>query len=273
MKLNSPSKINLFLRILNKRPDGYHELASLFQAIDLCDFLHIDRTKADSLTCSNPSLATDSSNLIHKALRLFRAKTSINHPVSIHLEKHIPMQAGLGGGSGNAATTLWGLNQLFGKPATECELAQWAAEIGSDISFFFSHGTAYCTGRGELIRPFPPLPDTSLWIVKPSGGLSTPQVFNKLNTQKLPQRDPNDHLAFFLKGQWQCFNDLEDSAFSLMPELDRLKKQLLASGFSEVVLCGSGSSLFCRGDALMPALPHATTYRTRFIRRQLDAWF
>lgn len=273
MKLMSPSKINLFLRVLRKRPDGYHDLASLFQAIDLCDFLYMDLAKTDCLTCSNPSLASDNSNLVQRALTLFRAKTGINDPVSIHLEKHVPMQAGLGGGSGNAATTLWGLNQLLGQPAKEHELAQWAAEIGSDISFFFSHGTAYCTGRGEQIRDLPALPEQSLWIVKPTVGLSTPQVFSRLNTQELYQRDPDEHLALFLKGKGECFNDLEHSAFSLMPELDSLKKHLQASGFPEVVLCGSGSSLFCQGDAPLPNLSHAVSFRTKFIRRQPGSWF
>ncbi len=112
LTLFSPAKINLFLRIMGKRPDGYHELASLFQAIGLGDTLTFTLTPQDSLTCSDPSLPCNDSNLIIKALHLFRRKTNLHIPVTIHLEKHIPTQAGLGGGSSNAATTLGALNTL-----------------------------------------------------------------------------------------------------------------------------------------------------------------
>src|SRR5262249_13981075 len=107
LTLLSPAKINLFLRILGKRPDGYHELASLFQAIDLADTIHFSLSDADHLTCTDPAIPVDRSNLIWKSVNLFRRKTGLNFHLKIHLEKKIPHQAGLGGGSSNAATTLW----------------------------------------------------------------------------------------------------------------------------------------------------------------------
>lgn len=137
LSLHSPAKINLFLRILHKRADAYHELASLFQTVDLSDILHLSLSETDSLVCSDKTLAVDSSNLIIKAANLFRKKTGIDQGLSVHLEKKIPMEAGLGGGSSNAATTLYGFNELCGRPATEAELISWASEIGSDVSFFF----------------------------------------------------------------------------------------------------------------------------------------
>lgn len=273
LTLASPAKVNLFLRIIRKREDGYHELASLFQAIDLCDKLHFQLADTDKLTCSDSTLPTDHTNLVSKAMQLFRRKTGVNVPLSIHLEKNIPQQAGLGGGSSNAATTLWAYNQLVGSPAKETELAEWAAEIGSDISFFLSGGTAYCTGRGEIMRSIAPLEPTNLWIVKPSMGLSTPQVYGRVNTAAFPKRDPKEMLANFLNGQPEYFNDLEEPAFSVLPELENLKQNLVQAGFSTVLMSGSGSSFFCIGHAQPPMLAGLTCYSARFINRSDGSWY
>src|SRR3990167_2918479 len=112
MKLFSPGKINLFFRVLAKRSDGFHQIASLYQAIDLFDILTIERAELDSFTCTDPKLSCDHSNLISKALTLFRTHFSLDFGIRVHLEKRIPMEAGLGGGSSNAATLLWGVNEL-----------------------------------------------------------------------------------------------------------------------------------------------------------------
>ena len=183
------------------------------------------------------------------------------------------MQAGLGGGSSNAATTLWALNFLSGKPATETELAEWGAEIGSDISFFLSQGTAYCTGKGEIIRPLSPLKATSLWIVKPQMGLSTPQVYGKLEATTLLQRSPEKALASFFSGTPEYFNDLESSAFEILPELGEFKKKILSHGFSQVLMSGSGSSFFCVGDADLSNLHGYLTFKAQFLNRSPDSWY
>jgi 4-diphosphocytidyl-2-C-methyl-D-erythritol kinase len=248
--LFSPAKINLFLRILRKRDDGYHELASLFQTIALGDILDIALSSQDSLICSDPSLPANSSNLVWKAAELFRCKTTLDFGFKIHLQKNIPSQAGLGGGSSNAATTLFGLNQLLGQPASKKDLISWAAEIGSDVPFFFTQGTAYVTGRGDIIKDLPPLPfpKEKFWIVKPTQGLSTPEVYKALNLQNLSNRDPLKALQNFLNGQPDFYNDLEEAAFSLFPELAFIKTTLLRSGYDPVLLSGSGSAFFCRGS-------------------------
>src|ERR1700722_521789 len=182
LSLRSPAKINLFLRILKKRSDGYHELASLFQAIDLADRIDvsISSTGPDELTCTDPLIPANSSNLAWKAASLFRHQINQHFYFKIHIQKNIPQQAGLGGGSSNAATTFWALNQLLNKPATEDQLAVWGSQIGSDVPFFLSQGTSYCTGRGEILRPMPPLFKQSLAIIKPFYGMPTPAVYNKL---------------------------------------------------------------------------------------------
>ena len=271
--LKSPAKINLFLRIIERRPDGFHNLASLFQAIDLYDTLHFEMTEQDALTCSDPVLATDESNLVAKARHLFRSKTGINTPFSIHLHKRIPMEAGLGGGSSNAATTLWALNSLSGKPASDAELAAWAGEIGSDISFFLSSGTAYCTGKGEIMREVPQLPFQSLWIVKPPLGLSTKHVFGKLNVSQLPNRDPEAALSTFYQTKHHYFNDLEYPVFEMLPELAKLKEKLLVSGFNAVSMTGTGSSFFCMGDGDLSGLSECMLFKSAFVNRSPNSWY
>lgn len=258
---------------MRRRPDGYHELASLFQAIDLFDSLSFDFDERDTFTCSDPTLPVDSSNLVLKALQLFRRKTGLNAACRIHLEKKIPHQAGLGGGSGNAATTLWALNQLHKQPAAAQDLFQWAGEIGSDVAFFLSQGTAYCTGRGEVVKPLPPLQPQKLWIVKPPQSTSTPAVYGRLDATKLPQRDPEQALNQFLSGSPSYFNDLEEAAFSVTPELASLKQHLLGQGIPTVLLSGSGSSFFCAGKDSPPQAPGSVVYAAGFANRAADAWY
>lgn len=275
ISLKSPAKINLFLRIIKKRSDGYHELASLFQAVDLCDLMHFEEAENDQLTCSNPSLPLGEENLVAKAVRLFRQKTGIHRSFAIHLEKNIPLQGGLGGGSSNAATTLWALNFLCGNPASDRELAQWGSEIGSDISFFLSSGTAYCTGRGEIFQSLSMLTSPPLWIVKPSKGLSTAEVFRRLNPGLLPQRDPENALNLFLNENPNYFNDLEGPAFEAMPELKVLKQTLYNLGFSTVLMSGSGSSFFCIGDLEVEVLNISDLFQAKvcFLNRKPDTWY
>lgn len=251
--LFSPAKINLFLKVIDKRIDGFHNLASLFQTISLGDFLHFsrnDQEDRDFLTCTNSSIPIDQSNLILKAANLFRKKTGIKLYIKVHLEKHIPNEAGLGGGSSNAATTLWALNLLSNSTISQDLLAIWSAEIGSDIPFFFSLGTAFVTGRGEFFQNLPSLDLKSFSVIKPKFGLSTSAVFKNLKLDCLNNTDANfEQLAVEIaKGYYKFFNDLEISAFELKPELKKIKENLQNLGFNNVTMSGSGTSFFCFGD-------------------------
>lgn len=274
IQLISPAKINLFLQVLRRGHDGYHELASLFQAIDLCDTMTIAQATQDKLQCDHPELPTDRTNLIWKAIDIFRQKTGLSTAVDIQLSKKIPMEAGLGGGSSNAATALWGINALLDYPVSTIELQSWAGEIGSDVAFFFSSGTAYCTGRGEKVRSLPPLSAQKIWVVKPQGGLSTPLVYKKLDAANLPSRDPLKPLAAFLAGssKGSFFNDLEAPAFALMPSLLDLRNSLKAQGFEEVLLSGSGTAFFCLGNAI-PAVEAVTAMPAHYLNRSLASWY
>jgi 4-diphosphocytidyl-2-C-methyl-D-erythritol kinase len=250
MDFYSPAKLNLFFRVLSKRGDGYHEIASLFQAVDLFDRLFFERAERDLITCTRPDIPCDKSNLVHKALLLFRERFSFDTPVHIHIEKHIPVQAGLGGGSSNAATTLWALNEWAGRPASLSELIGLGALIGSDVPFFFSDGTAYCTGRGELLAPFTLPHSLRGWIAKPTFGLSTPAVYQNTRVEEFSLRDPRSALKNFPT----FFNDLEIPAFRLEPRLIALQAALRGMGFSDVVMTGSGTAFFCLGVQVPKAL-------------------
>jgi 4-diphosphocytidyl-2-C-methyl-D-erythritol kinase len=273
LTLLSPAKVNLFLNIVGKRSDGYHAIATLIQAIDLCDLLTIASSHEDRLTCSDLSLPMDHTNLVYRALDLFRTRTGHQGKYTIHLDKRIPMQAGLGGGSGNAATVLWGVNRLSGLGVADAQLAQWGAEIGSDIPFFFSSGTAYCTGRGEVIRDLPCRGLEKLHLIKPPEGLATVAVYKALDLRKCSKQDPETSLDRYLNGSLELHNDLEEPAFRQMPSLLQLKQRLKQEGFEDVLMSGSGTALFCLGEG-KSNLPTAYFQQTCVpIGRSADTWF
>src|SRR5204863_2733224 len=155
----SPCKVNFLLNILRKRPDGFHELETLFHPVALNDVLTFKKSHAAiQLTCNNPSLPTDASNLVYRAAQSFLQAAKIRDGIAIHLEKRIPLAAGLGGGSSNAAHTLLGLNEFFGAPLAPDQIAPLAAALGSDVNFFLQNAPAIGIGRGEQIQPLPPFP-------------------------------------------------------------------------------------------------------------------
>lgn len=227
----------------------------------------------DRLTCSDAALPTDGANLVLKATELFRRKTGSQHFFNIHLVKRIPIQAGLGGGSSNAASALWGCDQLARTKIPLNILQQWGAEIGSDIPFFFSQGTAYCTGKGESVRPLAALASQAFCIVKPPFGLSTPEVYRRFKSAHASEKELQGDLDRFLAGSLTYFNDLEPPAFELKPELCELKQELLASGFKTVLMSGSGSSFFCMGQGSLPHDPRLKVFPVHFINRAHQQWY
>ncbi|MFT4552341.1 MAG: 4-diphosphocytidyl-2-C-methyl-D-erythritol kinase [Chlamydiales bacterium] len=271
----SPAKINLFFRVLGRRDDGFHEVATLMQAIDLGDSISFELTERDILTCEDPALPTDSSNLILKASKLFRQKTGLNIYIKAHLDKKIPWQAGLGGGSGNAATTLWAMNDLCGFPVAEKDLLKWSGEIGSDVPFFLSSGTAYCTGRGEQVESISldSGPKGPMYVVKPSTGLATPGIFKRLDISTIDGRQAEEILSSFSSTSPQYVNDLEKPAFLELPSLGELKKSLLSAGFQSVMMTGSGSAFFCCGGLRTKLPEELKIYQINFLKREKGSWY
>lgn len=302
-------QINLFLRVVRRREDGFHDLASLFHVIDFGDVLEVSRsasTVGDTLCCDAPGVPVDATNLVNRAFDLFRRKTGSTQARAgrvccvlrssddifssqrfwTTLRKRVPAGAGLGGGSGNAATALWAANQLCGRPASEADLLAWCGEIGSDISVFFSRGAAFCTGRGEVVREEsspPPLPlSTRLVLVKPPDALLTPAVFKALRLESRSTADPEGLLAELRAAgtaeQATAVNDLEPPAFTLLPSLAELKVKLISSGmYTSVFMSGSGSTIVCVGaDEAPPWAAQAGLFvapGVRLITRKEGEWY
>lgn len=245
MRFFSPAKINLFLRVVGKREDGYHELSSLFQAVSLGDEITLLPSSQDAFLVFPSLVPADASNLVLKAVALFRKETKWVQPLHITLQKRIPPEAGLGGGSSNAATTLWALNTLCPTPLPLEKLILLGSQLGSDVPFFFSAGRAHVTGRGEHMTPLSPptLNPPPLWLVKPPQGLSTALIFSRY-THTHPW-DPLALLKEHQRGTGTFLNDLEKTAFEVLPLLKEMKHTLLEQGCEQVFLTGSGTGLIC----------------------------
>ncbi|KAL8544978.1 hypothetical protein ACS0TY_005259 [Phlomoides rotata] len=291
LTLFSPCKINVFLRITGKRADGYHDLASLFHVVSLGDKIKFSLSPSkskDGLSTNVPGVPLDERNLIIKALNLFRKKTGVNNYFWVHLDKKVPTGAGLGGGSSNAATALWAANQFSGCVATEKELQEWSGEIGSDIPFFFSHGAAYCTGRGEVVDDIPPpVPsDLPLVLIKPQEACPTAEVYKRLRSEQTSKVDPLLLLEKISKNgitQEVCVNDLEPPAFEVLPSLKRLKQRIAAAGkgqYDAVFMSGSGSTIVGVGSPDPPLFVYddeeykdVFLSEARFITRSANQWY
>ncbi|XP_076956503.1 4-diphosphocytidyl-2-C-methyl-D-erythritol kinase, chloroplastic/chromoplastic-like [Bidens hawaiensis] len=254
LALFSPCKINVFLRITSKRPDGFHDLASLFHVISFGDKIKFSLSPSkstDRLSTNVPGIPLDERNLIIKALNLYRKKTGSDKFFWVHVDKRVPTGAGLGGGSSNAATALWAANQFSGGLATEKELQEWSGEIGSDVPFFFSNGAAYCTGRGEIVQDIPsPVPfDLPMVLIKPPEACATAEVYKRFRLDASSTVDPSTLLEKISKNgisQDVCVNDLEPPAFEVLPSLKRLKQRIIAAGrgkYDAVFMSGSGSTI------------------------------
>jgi len=270
----SPAKVNLFFKILSKRKDGYHNIFSLYQAISLVDHLFINKAKKDNFFCfNNKDLIFDENNLIIKALNLFRKKTKILDPVEIFLKKNIPIEAGLGGGSSNAATTLYALNELFEKPLQLFELIELSKKIGADVPFFFSKGTALCENIGDVFENVFSQ-DLNFHIAKPNFGMSTKGVYENVDLNYLSKTDPSVLKSYVLrKKEINFFNDLEIPAFKLNEELKKTKILLENMGFEKVIMTGSGSSFMCFGRIKPKSNKKIQFFSVFNIQRNLEKWY
>ena len=252
--MNAPAKINLSLLIHGKRPDGFHEIESLMVPVSLEDELEFERSDSFKFSCSDQSLPVDDSNLVVKAARAFFNRTGIKDGVSIRLQKRIPHGAGLGGGSSDAATTLLGLNALFGAGLSNADLSALAAPIGSDISFFLSRSASICRGRGEIVEPVAFAPVLSLLLLKPEFGVPTPWAYGRWRDSVEIPEVPYGAQEL----PWgQLVNSLERPVFEKYIFLAVLKRWLLAQTEAEgALMSGSGSTVFavCRSPKASNAL-------------------
>jgi 4-diphosphocytidyl-2-C-methyl-D-erythritol kinase len=246
----APAKVNLFLEVLGRRPDGYHDLATLMITVGLFDSLEFreSRSRQVRLECDLPGLSTGPDNLVCRAAELIRARFGVSAGVDVRLSKRIPLQAGLAGGSSDAAATLAGLDALWRLGLPAHELGRLGAELGSDVTFFFFGPAAWCTGRGEIVEPLKPGGPLDLVLACPSVGLSTAGVFGALTAggaavdglavrRALAAGDPVEigrHLH----------NRLQGPAERLCPAVAHWRERLEGLAPAGVLMSGSGSTVF-----------------------------
>lgn len=247
--LKAPCKINLSLDITSKRPDGYHELESVFQTLSIFDEVSVKSAEHGIKITSNiADIPTDESNTCFKAARLFFEKTSINSGAEIHIEKRIPSQAGLGGGSADAAYVLKALNFLHGLPLSKNELCEIGAKVGADVPFFIYGGTVYVSGIGEILKPISPINNVYFVIAKGENGISTVQAYKKFdllenqthtNTKKIVEYINCDDMENAAK---LCVNSLESCAD--LSDIFKIKQIFKDCGAKLSLMSGSGSAVF-----------------------------
>ena len=277
LEKSSPCKVNLILNILGKRADGFHELETVMQPVNLCDELAFEPGGVGvQLSCNDISLPTDVRNLVFRAAQNFVAAANISDGVKIHLEKKIPLAAGLGGGSGNAATTLLALNELFGQPLLLPQLDELAAALGSDIPFFLYGKPALATGRGEKVESlenFPALRGRAFFLIHPGFGIATPWAYQNLarfsaalngekgRAQKLIAKLQTEDLS---DAAGDFYNSLEAPALDKFPVLSLYQEFLREQGALAALMSGSGSTTFAIAENLAAAETLVEKFKSRF---------
>ena len=242
------AKVNLGLAIIGLREDGYHELQTVMQSIDLHDTVHISR-QGTGIVCECGDLS-GSDNLAYRVAELFMKRLGMHDGLKIKIDKNIPLQAGLAGGSSDAAATLRGLNRIYGKPLGYNDLKEIADSCGSDIAFCLKGGTQWIAGRGESLEELPEVPEMHLVIVKPSQGVNTAEAYRRFDRSgktssldrsfwaKVLQEKEISKIAGLLK------NDLESVSVELVPVISEIKKVLVDLGCYNSLMSGSGSAVF-----------------------------
>lgn len=282
ISLPSFAKINLILRILGKRQDGFHTINTVLQTIDLRDELTFEFESARSfdinLELSDPKIPADESNLIFRACKEFHKVHHLEHRVNVKVKKRIPIQSGLGGGSSNAASTLIALARFYDWPIPMKELHKIAGTLGSDVPFFLEGGTGLGTVRGDRIRKLDDSPEINVLLVIPDVSCSTAAIYEEYDRRNLLTPESK---SIKIRGVQRpesqrdyvslVENDLERVVFALYPELDSIKKRLLKLGAIAAALTGSGSAIFglfsetVEFDKAAEAFPRSI--RSRFVNR------
>ncbi|MBP7401389.1 MAG: 4-(cytidine 5'-diphospho)-2-C-methyl-D-erythritol kinase [Clostridia bacterium] len=253
LSIRVPGKINLSLDVVGRRPDGYHLLSTIMQTVDVCDVLSIETVPAEEgirLSSDRTDLPLDARNTAYRAAEAFRTAAGILDGLRIHIEKQIPVSAGMGGGSADAAGVLTGLDRLYPGRLDAASLAGIGASIGADVPFCLTGGTALCEGIGEYISPLPPFSDVPAILVKPGFGVSTAWVFAHLDRDHLGVRPDNGRLIRAMAARdlrrmaAAAGNVLESVTVSAYPLLAQIKRQLTEAGAGFAAMSGSGPTVF-----------------------------
>jgi 4-diphosphocytidyl-2-C-methyl-D-erythritol kinase len=249
--LPSFAKINLFLRVLGKRSDNYHEICTIFQTVSLCDYIAFSDHDEIVLTCQDEKIPLGNENLIVKAAEFLKNAFDIKTGARMHLEKFIPAPGGLGGGSSNAAVALLGLTKLWNIKIKRRELCDIGVKLGADVPFFFYGGTALGSGTGTDVSPLEDFSAEYILIVTPEVDVATKEAFARLNAADLTNKSSKsilkicrDEANSLLSKHSEPKNDFEKIIFELEPETARVKKRLIENGATIALMSGSGASVF-----------------------------
>jgi 4-diphosphocytidyl-2-C-methyl-D-erythritol kinase len=255
--LHSYAKLNLYLEVLNKRKDSYHNLRTIFERINLCDTIILKprRDKEIKITCNSPDVPQDKTNLAYRSAKLLQDNFNIDRGVDIKIIKRIPAAAGLGGGSSNAATVLMGLGRLWRLNLSKQKLAYFSRKLGSDVPFFiYNIPFAQGSSRGDRISPLTMLNNKRFWhiIVVPKIKVSTPQIYKKWDTySRLTRGKSSVRLLYLalkkndLSGLGEVlFNSLEAITTRLYPEVSLVKEEFSRLGLKSILMSGSGPAVF-----------------------------
>jgi len=252
LRVRAPAKVNLYLKVLGRRADGYHDIETLFQAIDLEDELIIEPCAGRSVleVPGHPDLETES-NLVMRAIGWIENKTGRKISVKVRLNKNIPVAGGLGGGSSDAAATLLGIRELFELPIADESLARGASTIGADVPFFFKGGTAIGEGIGDCLTAVPLPIKSGFILVNPGFSVSTALVYREFSGT-LTAKAGKDKLREVLRGcpalQNLLYNDLQSVAEGLYPEIAKIRDALREMGLNNILMSGSGPTVFGLGE-------------------------
>jgi len=272
--LSTSAKVNLALEVLEKRADGYHEIATVLQAVDLSDRLRLEAADTLSLHTDDPDLPTDDGNLVIRAARLLQKAAGVEAGARLRLTKRIPVAAGLGGGSSDAAATLWGLNRLWALRWPQARLQELAVELGMDVPFFLGAGRAVATGRGERLAGLPGGGGYALVLVNPRVPLSTREVYGRVPPDWRAEPSGTGRVIEALRTRnvtklaAALTNNLESVVEPVLPVIGRMKAALLAAGALGAIMSGSGPTVF----GLARSLDHARQIRTRVGRAGWACW-
>lgn len=248
----APAKINLMLDVLHKRNDGYHEVEMVMTMVDLADRLEMSELPGDTIIISSQAgyIPLDEKNLAFQAARLIKERYNVSKGVYIHLDKHIPVAAGLAGGSSDAAAALRGLNRLWNLGIPMEELQELGAELGSDVPFCVTGGTALATGRGERLKPLDAPPQCWVVLAKLPINVSTAEVYRRYRADAVHKHPSAQSMIEAIKRESfsevcrEMGNVLEDVTFQLHPEVQQLKESMQRLGADGVLMSGSGPTVF-----------------------------
>lgn len=250
IKVQASAKVNLSLDVTGKRDDGYHNIESIFQSINIYDTITVSKSLNPliEISCDDPSIPCGKTNIVYKAATLFFEKTGISHGITIHIEKSIPTQSGLGGGSSDGAAVLFALNALFDTELDSKELTYLGGQISADTAFFTVGGTAFASGIGDVIEPIRFIPNVDIVVSKGYSSISTPSAYKKIDMLTNLRHPKTDKLLKAIdKGKFLNNCNLCENIFEAVTKLDdvnEIKRKMIRSGAVTSLMSGSGSAVF-----------------------------